>query len=147
MTRPIAGNIRALTAVIAVAFLVVSLGVGYWTIVSADELSNDPFNPRLIAAARDRPRGVILDASGGELATSVAVEGSYRRSYRDRTLAQVVGYASFKFGLAGIEAAYAASLIGQDPADPLGRLRARYLREHAPPGSVALAIVPEVQRA
>ena len=143
----IPANIRRLTLVIAVAFLLTSIGVGYWTLVAADELQGDAFNPRLIAAVRDRPRGRIVDASGGELAVSVRAGDAYRRRYPDRSLAQVVGYASFKYGASGIEATYQASLIGQDPADPVGQWRARYLGERAEPGSVALGIDPRLQRA
>ncbi len=147
MTRSIATNIRGLTLAIAIAFLITSLGVGYWTLVSGDELAKDPFNPRLVAAIRDRPRGFITDASGATLAESVQTSDGYKRVYKDKTLAQVTGYASFQFGAAGIEAAYAESLIGQDPGDPLSQWRARYLREHDPPGSVVLAIDPKLQRA
>lgn len=147
MTRSIAANIRALTLMIAVAFLVTSLGVGYWTLVSGDELSTDPYNPRLVAAIRDRPRGFITDASGATLVASAQTNNGYKRVYGDKTLAHVTGYASFQFGASGIEAAYAESLIGQDPGDPLSQWRARYLREHAPPGSVVLGIDPKVQQA
>jgi len=147
VTRSIAANIRALTLTIAVAFLVTSLGVGYWTLVSGDELSTDPYNPRLVAAIRDRPRGFITDASGATLVASAQTNNGYKRVYGDKTLAHVTGYASFQFGASGIEAAYAESLIGQDPGDPLSQWRARYLREHAPPGSVVLGIDPKVQQA
>lgn len=145
--RPIGANIRALTLAIALAFLVTSLGVGYWTLVAAEELSQDPFNPRLLAAAIDRPRGRIIAAGGAELAQSRQTPDGWRRSYADRSLAQVTGYASFKYGASGIEGAYGQSLVGQDPADPLGRMRARYLGERAEPGSVVLGIEPAVQRA
>lgn len=145
--RPIAENIRALTLVIAIAFLVTSLGVGYWTLVAAEELSVDPFNPRLLAASIDRPRGRIADTRGGELAVSRQTAGGWRRGYTDRSLAQVTGYASFKYGAAGVEGAYGQTLVGQDPADPLGRMRARYLKERAEPGAVVLGIEPQVQQA
>ena len=147
MSRSVAANIRSLTLVIALAFLVTSVGVGYWTLVSGDELSTDPYNPRLVAAIRDRPRGFITDASARTLAESAQVGNTYKRVYSDKTLAHVTGYASFQFGASGIEAAYAESLIGQDPADPLSQWRARYLREHAPPGTVVLGIDPKVQQA
>jgi peptidoglycan glycosyltransferase len=147
VTPSIAANIRGLTLTIAIAFLITSLGVGYWTLVSGDELAADPFNPRLVAAIRDRPRGLIVDAAGATLAESAQTGAGYKRVYRDTALAQVTGYASFQLGAAGIEAAYADSLIGQDPGDPLSQWRARYLREHAPPGSVVLAIDPKVQQA
>jgi peptidoglycan glycosyltransferase len=147
VTRSVASNIRSLTLAIAIAFLVTSLGVGYWTLVSGEELNADPYNPRLVAAIRDRPRGFIRDATGTTLAESVLANNGYKRVYKDKTLAHVTGYASFQFGASGIEAAYADSLIGQDPADPVSQWRARYLRERAPPGSVVLGIDPKVQQA
>ena len=64
--------------------------------MTAEELNADPFNPRLIAAVRDRPRGKIVDASGRVLARSVKDGESYRRQYADRSLAQVVGHEPFK---------------------------------------------------
>lgn len=147
MTRSIAANIRGLTLAIAMAFLVTSIGVGYWTLVAGDELKADPYNPRLIAAIRDRPRGFIKDAAGNTLAQSAQTNNGYKRVYADKSLAHVTGYASFQFGASGIEAAYAESLIGQDPGDALSQWRARYLRERAPPGSVVLGIDPKVQKA
>lgn len=147
MSRTIGTNIRRLTLVIAIAFLVTSIGVGYWSLVAASDLNGDPFNPRLIAAVRDRPRGRIVDASGRELAGSVKVGDAYRRRYSDPSLAQVVGYASFKYGASGVEAAYQDSLIGQDPADLLGQWRARYLGERSEPGSVVLGLDPKAQQA
>jgi len=147
MIRPVAENIRALTLLIALAFMVTSLGVGYWSLVEGAELSRDPFNPRLLATLRDRPRGAILAADGTPLATSVRTGDGYRRHYAERSLAQVVGYASATFGTAGLEAAYGESLIGRDAADPLSQWRARYLGEHPEPAAVRTAIVPAVQRA
>ncbi|MGH2452001.1 MAG: peptidoglycan D,D-transpeptidase FtsI family protein [Candidatus Limnocylindria bacterium] len=147
MSRPIGANIRALTLAIAFAFLVTSFGVGYWSLVASAELGSDPFNPRLLAALQDRPRGRILAQDGSELAQSVRLADTYRRTYADRSLAQVVGYASFRYGTSGVEAAYAESLIGRDPADPLAQWRARYLRQYGEPNAVVLGIDPAVQRA
>jgi len=145
--RTIGSNIRRLTLVIAIAFLVTSIGVGYWSLVAASDLNADPFNPRLIAAVRDRPRGKIIDTSGRVLADSVKDGDAYRRRYADRSLAQFVGYASFKYGASGAEAAYQESLIGKDPSDLLGQWKARYLGERTEPGSVVLGLDPKVQQA
>jgi peptidoglycan glycosyltransferase len=147
MTSPIATNIRSLTLALALAFLVTSIGAAYWTILASDQLANDPFNPRMIAATNDRPRGAIVDRSGAPLATSEKIDAGFARSYKDRSLAQVVGYASTKFGLSGIEAAYADSLIGQDPADPVSIWKARYLGDRAAAGQVVLGIDLKIQRA
>jgi len=102
MTRSIAANIRGLTLTIALAFLVTSIGVGYWTLVSGEELSADPFNPRLVAAIRDRPRGIITDAANNKLAESVQTANGYKRVYADKTLAH----------LAAVRAAFGASPYG-----------------------------------
>ncbi|HUG56520.1 MAG TPA: penicillin-binding transpeptidase domain-containing protein [Candidatus Limnocylindrales bacterium] len=147
MSRPIGRNIRALALAIALAFLATSLGVGYWSLVASADLARDPFNPRLVAALQDRPRGRILAQEGSELAVSARVGDAFRRSYAEGSLAQVVGYASFRYGASGIEAAYAESLIGRDPADPLAQWRARYLRQYGEPNAVVLGIDPAVQRA
>lgn len=145
--RSVGANIRALTVAIAVAFLLTSVGVGYWTMVASDDLGSDPFNPRLVSAIRDRPRGKIIEQDGTVLAESVRTADGYTRRYADRSLAQVVGYASFKYGASGIEAAYADSLVGQDPGDPLATWRARYLGEREEPGAVVISIVSRVQKA
>jgi len=147
MTSPISANIRALTLTLALAFLVTSIGAAYWTVLASEQLANDPFNPRLIAATNDRPRGAIVDRNGAPIATSEKTDSGFARSYKDRTLAQVVGYASAKFGLSGIEAAYADSLIGQDPADPVSIWKARYLGDRAPAGQVVLGIDLKIQKA
>jgi peptidoglycan glycosyltransferase len=115
--------------------------------VASEQLGSDPFNPRLVSAIRDRPRGTIVDSAGNVLAESVKTADGYQRRYTDRSLAHVVGYASFKYGAAGVEAAYADSLIGQDPGDPVATWRARYLGERESPGAVVLAIDPKVQKA
>ena len=145
--RTIPQNIRALTLTISVAFLLASIGVGYWTVVESGPLSLDPYNPRILQAARDRPRGPIVDSQGRVLASSERGADGFVRRYADRTLSQVTGYASFKYGASGAEGAYAESLIGQDPADPLAQWRARYLRERGPADGVVLGIVPAVQQA
>lgn len=143
---PIGANIRRLTLVIALAFLATSVGVGYWTLDVAG-ISGDPFDPRLYASLHDRPRGRILATDGTELAISVRAGDVYVRQYADRSLAQVVGYASFTYGASGIEAAYAESLIGRDAADPVSQFRARYLGEVTEPAAVQSGIVLAVQRA
>ena len=147
MTSPIAANIRSLTFTLALAFLVASIGAAYWTVLASDQLANDPFNPRLIAATSSRPRGAIVDRNGAPLATSEKADAGFSRAYKDKTLAQVVGYASSKYGLTGIEGAYAESLIGQDPADPVSIWKARYLGDRAPAGQVVLGIDQKIQKA
>ena len=147
MIAPISSNIRALTLTLALAFLVTSIGAAYWTILASDQLANDPFNPRLIAATNGRARGAIVDRNGAPLATSDKSDAGFARSYKEQSLAQVVGYASSRYGLSGVEAAYAESLIGQDAADPVSIWRARYLGDRSPAGQVVLGIDLKIQKA
>lgn len=145
--QPIGVSIRRLTFLIALAFLVTSAGVGYWSLVASAELSGDPFNPRLYASLYDRPRGKILASDGTELAVSVKAGDVYIRSYAYPTLAHTVGYASFTYGASGLEGAYAESLIGRDAADPVSQWRARYLGEVTEPAAIQTGIDPRVQQA
>src|SRR5437763_7832779 len=100
-----------------------------------------------MASCLVRPLERIGDYAGGVMAESMKSADGYVRHYNDRTLTHVVGYASFKYGASGVEAAYADSLIGQDSADPLSTWRARYLGEREEPGSIVLGIDPKVQKA
>lgn len=141
-------NIRRLAAFLAVAFFLTSLGVAYWQVVAADQLARDPYNPRLYAAALSQPRGEIVDRDGVALARSEPRGDSFRRVYPTGALHEPwLGYATLSHGAAGIEATYAQSLVGQDPADPLAALRRKYLGERVPPGSVRLAISAKLQDA
>ncbi len=144
MTR----NIRSLAAALAFLFLLVSLGVGYWQILAADRLGSDPYNPRLFAAAAQRPRGDIVDRDGVVLARSDPHGEAFRRVYPGGPLYEpFLGYATLAFGASGVEASYATSLLGEDPADPLAAMRRRYLGERTPPGSVRLALSAKLQQA
>ena len=69
--KTVGSNVRSLTIAIALAFLMTSVGVGYWTLVASQDLGSDPFNPRLVSAIRDRPRGKIVEEDGTVLAESV----------------------------------------------------------------------------
>jgi len=133
-------NLRALALALIVLFLLTSVGVGRRMLLSP-ELANDPQDPRVAAVAFDRSRGPVLARDGTVLAQG------HPRQYAEPSLAQVVGYASAAYGAAGIELAYGAALVGQDSTDPLAVLRARYLGERTPPGSVTLGIDPATQRA
>ena len=141
MSGTVTRNVRRLAVLIVVLFLITSLGVGRRMLLSP-ELANDPQDPRVAALTLGRARGPILARDG-----SVLAEGSPRRTTALASLAQVIGYVSPLYGTAGIESAYAGALVGQDQADPLAVLRARYLGEHAPPGSVTLGIDPATQAA
>ena len=79
----------------------------------AQRLSTAPDNPAVIAIARRALRGPIEDRNGQWLARSDRdANGEATREYRDDTISHVVGYASRRYGTAGLERTYNAQLLG-----------------------------------
>lgn len=107
-------NIRHLSNVFIVVFLLISMDLVYWQVLDAGQLTARPDNPRnQISAARVR-RGRIFDRDGVLLAGRVVnAQGFVHRTYTDPSLAQTIGYDSDIYGKTGIEAAYDQYLTGQ----------------------------------
>lgn len=108
------GPIRRLAIGMFSAFALLLLTVTWYQVVRADDLKDDPLNPRPALSERGKERGLIITADGLVVARSVESpdnKRSFTREYpRGEAFAHVVGYSSFIFGDAGIEGAYAASL-------------------------------------
>ena len=68
--RPLGGRVVRLGLVLALVFGGLMLGAGYWQVLRADDLSRDPNDAGVIAAARSTVRGRILDRDGRVLASS-----------------------------------------------------------------------------
>ena len=101
--------------IFSLLFAVLVANLTYLMIIKAPEYQNMPSNNHTIAREAQMERGTISTVDGTVLAQSVRQEdGSYRREYPAGTLAaHIVGYASQKFGTAGIEAAYNDALRGE----------------------------------
>jgi penicillin-binding protein A len=126
--RPLAGRMIGLAIVVALAFGGLAAGAGYWQVVRADELATAPTDAANLAAARNVLRGRILDRNGLVLARSRRTEdGTPYRVYVDDTVSHPVGYASGRYGAAGLERAFAAELTGATGSDPLSRALAKFL--------------------
>ena len=81
--------------------------------MEAQRLATAPDNPAVIAIARRALRGPIEDRNGQWLARSDRdANGEATREYRDDTISHVVGYASRRYGTAGLERTYNAQLLG-----------------------------------
>ncbi len=118
MPPRLGGSLLRLALALAIAYGGLAAGLGYWQVVEATRLSADPRNPLVLQAARQAPRGSILDSGGRVLARNVAGQGREPlREYPDAAAAAVVGYRSPIFGAAGLERAYNEQLTG------LGSLR------------------------
>ena len=135
--RSMSRTMRRVAAVLIAAFGLLALAIGWWTLgglVARDD------NPRRIFTEQRNPRGAILDRTGGLLAVSAPVSGTYLRLYPLPAAAPVVGYYSFNYGLAGVEAALDLALRG--PLDPIDQLL------HRPPAgrTVRTTLDPAAQR-
>ena len=108
-------RIRWLGIVLTLCFLVLFLQLNNIQVLKASSYANAPGNPRNTLARYDLPRGTIQSASGQVLAESVATRHGlykYQRVYPTGSLfAQVVGFTSYIYGLAGVEAAYNKYLV------------------------------------
>lgn len=110
-------GVRDLAVFFLSAFAILALATGYWNLVSRDSLVSRGDNPRaLILYNRTQSeRGRILDRNGAALAETTGAPGDYTRHYELReAAAHVTGYASFSYGLSGIEAAADSTLSGDE---------------------------------
>jgi cell division protein FtsI/penicillin-binding protein 2 len=138
---------RHLTLFFLAAFNVLALAVGYWTLVARDALLARADNPRALIAYNRIQRGPILDRNGAPLAETLGQPGDYRRRY-EPAAAPVVGYASFIYGLSGVEAAADPTLTGIENADPTELWwRSDILAEPQIGATVQLTLDLDLQRA
>lgn len=141
---PIGRTVVRLALAIALVYAGLGLGIGYWQVVQADALTTDPLDP-LVLQERDAPRGRIVDARGVVLADTRKGPSGPVRTYRDRNMANVIGYASRRFGTAGLEQTYDAELIGLASGSPLDDLLRKFRRERFAPQTLHLSIDVRLQ--
>jgi peptidoglycan glycosyltransferase len=102
------------TVVVLTAFLVIGLSAAFWAVVQADSLLARDDNARNVIDEQRIHRGTIYDKDGVRLAYSEEIPpGLTRRVYPYPEAAGAVGYYSFTYGTAGIEAVYDAQLRGE----------------------------------
>ncbi|NLX11333.1 MAG: hypothetical protein GXY36_16925 [Chloroflexi bacterium] len=114
MTR----EVNRVTKVVLAAFAVIALSSLFWTVFQADSMVARPDNARNVIDEQRIRRGAIYDQDGARLAYSEANEaGLMERVYPEPAAVGAVGYYSFQYGVAGIEAAYNAELRGDGLRD------------------------------
>ena len=117
--HPLGAPIVRVAVALSLAFATIALAVGYWGVVQAPDLTRSPYDAAVIAASRSVPRGRILDRDGRVLAQNKKdANGDLYRVYAGPTISPVVGYASPRYGRAGLERSYDAELSGL-AGDPL----------------------------
>lgn len=108
------GPIRRIAFGIFVSLFALLVGVTWYQVVQADELRDDPRNPRPALAERGKQRGLIVTRDGTVVARSVEDPEdprSFVREYpEEEAFAHLVGYSSFILGNTALEDAYSSEL-------------------------------------
>ena len=146
--KPVSRSIAQVGIALTLAFAILAGGAGFWQVFRSEELSTAPDNPAVIAAARNVIRGEIIDRDGTVLAMNrVDANGEPFRLYADRVVAPVVGYASRRYGTAGLERAYSAALTGLNDPDPIRNLLKKFQADPYDPQTLSLSLSLPLQRA
>jgi peptidoglycan glycosyltransferase len=145
--RPLGRTILHVALVLALAFGTLAAAGGYWAVVKAPELTRSPFDAAVIAAARTVPRGNIEDRSGEWLARNESdANDELYRVYRTRAVSHVIGYASPRYGRAGLEQAFDAELAGL-AGDPVADALRKFGGDPYDPKDLTLSLSLDLQRA
>lgn len=144
------GPIRRVAAGIFLCLSALLVGVTWYQVVRADELRDDPRNPRPALFERGKERGLIVTVDGTILARSVEDPDdprSFVREYPEgEVFAHLVGYSSFLVGNSGLEATYSSELRSRRDltiSDVVAALLGSDLR----PKSIEVTVDAELQRA
>lgn len=145
--RPLGRTIVHVAIFIALLFGVLAGAGGYWSVIGAGDLVRSPYDPAVISASRTVPRGRVLDREGRTLARNETdANGEIYRVYRGPAISHVVGYASTRYGRAGLERAYDAELSGL-AGDPVSDVFRKFRTDPFDPKDLVLSIDYELQRA
>jgi peptidoglycan glycosyltransferase len=143
------GSLRRLGYGLLAAFTVVAAALAYWVMVQGGALVAREDNPRRVLYEQRLRRGTIVDRSGEPLARSVVdpETGIATRLYPHPEAAPVVGYASLRYGVSGIEAAYDDLLRGDVLIAPEQQFIQNLLHRTPEGGDVQLTLDLAVQQA
>lgn len=106
-------DLRRLALGLLALFGVVALSAMFWGVIRSSTLLAREDNVRSVIREQRIARGAIIDRDGEVLAYSAPDRaGVMQRHYPEPAAAGAVGYYSFTYGTAGIEAAYDETLSG-----------------------------------
>jgi peptidoglycan glycosyltransferase len=116
-------GVRRVALIMVFSFVFLSLGLVYWQVVKADTMLDHPANRRAVFLQERITRGTIFDRNGVVLAQTKVIEDRKVRVYPQREMFQpLLGYATVKYGSAGLEAAKAETLLGFNDISFIHRL-------------------------
>jgi penicillin-binding protein A len=142
-------NIRRITMLFIVSFLVLSMSLVYWQVYVAQELKANGHNGRLCLADTAPLRGNIYDRNGVLLAESIRdphVPCGYYRHYSEPSLAGLIGYDVPGYAPTGIERQFDTVLSGRTGSSLLNTTVNQLL--HRPPigNDIYLTVDVRIQR-
>lgn len=144
------GPIRRVAIGMFLCMALLLAGVTWYQVVQADDLRDDPRNPRPALAERGKERGLIVTVDGTVVARSVEDPEdprSFIRQYPEgEAFAHLVGYSSFIIGNYALEEAYSPELRSRRDltiSDLVEALLGRDLR----PQSIEITVDAELQTA
>ncbi|MEZ5126574.1 MAG: penicillin-binding transpeptidase domain-containing protein [Thermoleophilia bacterium] len=130
-----------------VLFIAVVVNLTWIMGVRADWYAQRPENKRSFAQELKIKRGDIIAFDDSVLATSKRRSGYYYRQYPQGSLAaQLIGYSSARYGRSGLESEFNAELSGQSDDLTLRRWVDQLLGRQQEGASLALTLVPAVQK-
>jgi penicillin-binding protein A len=141
--------LRRVSVAVMLLFGLLLVNANYLQVVRADNLHNDPNNPRLILEEYSRERGPIL-VGDKAVASSVATEDrlKYQRTYAQGPLyAPATGFYSIVYGASAIEAEENSILAGTDDSLFVRRVIDQLTGEPVKGGSVQLTLNAKAQKA
>ncbi len=145
--HPLGRPIVNVAVVLSLAFGALAGAAGYWGVVRGPELARAPSDAAVIAASRTVPRGRILDRDGKVLAKNATdANGELYRVYANDAISPVVGYASRRYGRAGLEKSYDAELAGLSSDSATDVLR-KFMSDPYDPQDLTLSLSLDLQRA
>lgn len=129
------------------AFLIVLLSATYWAVFGPGTITQRNDNPRLVEAEAAIIRGGILDRNERPLA-STQTNARNQRLYHQESTYSLIGYASLRYGVGGVEAAFDQLLRGDHhPKDTLEALTNQIMHIPQQGADVRLTIDTETQNA
>ena len=118
-----------------IAWGMLAIMLGWWTVYRAPVLVSRTDNPRRAVEELYAQRGSIVDETGETLAISTGSPGSYQRTYPHPDSVTVTGYDSFTYGLSGLESEMDGLLRGSEGDNPVAIWWSQLTSGHPPPGS------------
>jgi peptidoglycan glycosyltransferase len=142
-------SIQRLGLVLLLGFAVVSVGLGYWQVVRANELLHDETlnAARLYEEEKNIQRGRIFDRNGEVLVYTQMTSNGAERIYQEPWLVHVTGHHSLRYGDTGIEQSFDDYLRGKLGADPATVLADHLLHRPVVGNDVVLTIDSRLQKA